>query len=149
MDTKELEVPNLFYYSPIDENGGMLGPPFSVVHNHLLFDHVEREVVILAPHCQVFDLLPIGCLIVISDHCCVVCKLNDGVGVVLGHAVMGEQGVQEGTEHAPLRGPCVEDHHGSVARLEVQDPVAKEGVSPRVLSLVMNFEGNWVLNTEL
>jgi hypothetical protein len=57
------------------------------------------------------DLLPIGCLIIIGDqayHFCVVCKLNDGVGVVLGHAVMGEQGVQEGTEYAPLTGPHVE-----------------------------------------
>jgi hypothetical protein len=31
---------------------------------------------------------------------------------VPGRAVMSEQGVQEGTEHAPLRGPCVEDQHG-------------------------------------
>jgi hypothetical protein len=38
-------------------------------------------------------------------HCCVIGKLNDGVGVVPGHAVMSEQGVQEGNEHAPLRGP--------------------------------------------
>ena len=66
--------------------------------NHLLcFDHVEGEVVILAPHCQVSDLLPIGCLIVVGDqayHCCVNGKLNDAVGVMLGYAVMGEQGVQ-------------------------------------------------------
>jgi hypothetical protein len=26
-----------------------------------------------------------------------------------GHAVMSEQGVQEETEHAPLKVPCVED----------------------------------------
>jgi hypothetical protein len=25
---------------------------------------------------------------------------------------MGEQGVQEGIEHAPLKGPCVEDQRG-------------------------------------
>ena len=29
-----------------------------------------------------------------------------------GRAVMSEQGVQEGTEHAPLSGPRVEDQHG-------------------------------------
>ena len=61
---------------------------------------------------------------------------------------MSKQGVQEGTEHAPLRGPRVEDqscgsvvtypHHLGAARQEVQDPVA-EVFSPRVLSLV------WVL----
>ena len=75
-------------------------------------DHVQGEVFVLASHGQVFDLLPIGCLIFVGDqayHCCVVRKLNDGVGFVLGHAVVGEQGVQEGIEHAPLRGPCVED----------------------------------------
>ena len=65
-------------------------------------------------------------------------KLDDGVGVMPGHAVMSEQGVQEGTEHAPLGGPCVEDQRGrcvvtypchlGAARQEVQDPVAEGGV---------------------
>jgi hypothetical protein len=31
---------------------------------------------------------------------------------VLGHAVVGEQGVKEGTMHAPLRGPSVDDQSG-------------------------------------
>ena len=117
--TKELEALNLLHYSPVNENGGVLGPPFPLVHNHLLcLDHDEGEVVILAPHCHVSDLLPIGCLIVVGDqayHCCVICKLNDGVGVVPGQAVMTEQGVQEGTEHAPLRGSSVDDQHGRCA----------------------------------
>ena len=68
------------------ENGGILGPHFPVVHNHLLcLDHAEGEVVVLAPHGQVSDLLPFGCLVIVSDkayHFCVICKLNDGVGVV-------------------------------------------------------------------
>jgi hypothetical protein len=53
---------------------------------------------------EVSDFLPIGCLIVVSDeayHCCVVNKLNDGFDDVLGHAVVGEQGVQKGTKHTP------------------------------------------------
>ena len=64
--------------------------------------------------------------------------LNDGVGVVPGRVVMSEQGVQEGTEHAPLRGPRVEDQRGAcvvtypyhlgAARQEVQDPAAEGGV---------------------
>ena len=63
MDTKELEALNLFHYSPVDENRGVLGPHFPVVDNHVLcLDHVEGEVVVLAPHGQVSDL-PIGCLI--------------------------------------------------------------------------------------
>ena len=91
--------------------------------------------------------LPIGCLIVVGDqayHRCVVSKLNDGVGVVLGHAVMGEQRVQEGTKQAPMRGPRVEDqrgrcvapypHHLGAARQEVQDPVAEGGVVPGSLA---------------
>jgi hypothetical protein len=55
-----------------------------------------------------------------------------------GHAVMGEQGVHEGAEHAPLWGPSVEDqqsldvvsylHHLGVARQKVQDPIAQGGV---------------------
>ena len=83
MDTKELESLNLLHYSPVDETGGMLGPPFPVVHNHLLcLDHVEGEVVVLAPHSQVSDLTPIGCLFVVGDQAyygCVVSKHNDGV----------------------------------------------------------------------
>ena len=51
---------------------------------------------------------------------------------------MSEQGVQKGTEHAPLRGPRVEDLHGGcvvtypyhlgAAHQEFQDPVAEGGV---------------------
>ena len=116
MDTEELKALNLLSYIPVDENGGVVGPAFPVVHNHLLcLDHVEGEVVILAPHGQVSALLPIDCLIVVGDpalHCCVISKLNDGVGVVRGPTVGGEQGVQEGTKQAPLRGPHVEVQRG-------------------------------------
>jgi hypothetical protein len=55
-----------------------------------------------------------------------------------GRAVMSEQRVQEGTVHAALRGPRVEDQSGGCvvtypyrlrgARQEVQDPVAEGGV---------------------
>ena len=51
------------------------------------------------------------CLIVVDDqsyHRCVVSKLDDGVGVVLGHGVMAEQVVPEGTkQRSPLRGPVL------------------------------------------
>jgi hypothetical protein len=76
---------------------------------------------------------------------------------VLGHAVMGEQGVQEGTKHAPLKGPGVEDQRGM--RCFLTSPPGggppgspgsscREVFSPRVLSLVMSFEGTMVLNAE-
>ena len=142
VDTKELKTLDPLHYSPVDVNGGLFGRPFPVVHDQLLcLAHIEGEVVVLAPHCQFSDLFPIGCLIIVGDHayhCCAISKLNDGVGVMLGHAVMGEQGVQEETKHTPLRDPRVEDQRGrcvvaypyhlGVARQEVQDPVAEGGV---------------------
>ena len=67
MDTKELEALNLLHCSPLDENGGVLGPPFPVVDNHLLcLDQVEGEVVVLAPHGQV-SLLMIKSTTVVSS----------------------------------------------------------------------------------
>ena len=59
----------------------MLGPTFPVVHNlkKSSLGYVEGEVVVLAPHGQVSDHLPIGCLVVVADqayHCCVICKRN-------------------------------------------------------------------------
>ena len=129
MAAKELEALN-----PVDENGGMLVPLFPVVHNHLLcLDYVEGEVVVLTPHGQVSDLLPLGCLIVVGDqayNCCVIGKLNDGVGVVPGRAVMSEQGVQEGTEHAPLRGPCVEDQRSRCVLINTLPPGGGPSGSP-------------------
>ena len=68
MDTEELEAVNPLRYSPFDVDGGVLGPPFPVVHDQLLcLADVEGEVVVLAPHRQVSALLPIGCLIVIAS----------------------------------------------------------------------------------
>jgi hypothetical protein len=65
---------------------GMIGPPFPVVHDQLLCLADFKGVgIILAPHCQVTDLLLIGCLIDIGDQanqCCFVNKLNDSAGVV-------------------------------------------------------------------
>ena len=93
-----METLDPLHYRPVDVNGGLFGPPFPVVNDQLLcLAHIEGEVVVLAPHChaphcQDSDLFPIGCLIVVGD-CCVVSKLNDGVGDVFGQAVVGEQGV--------------------------------------------------------
>ena len=79
MDGNKLEALNLLHYSPVDENGGVLGPPFPVVYNHLLsLDHVKGEIVVLAPHNQVSDFLPIGCLIIVGDQA-VIRSLRDPV----------------------------------------------------------------------
>ena len=97
----------------------------------LFIAHFEGEVVLLEPHCQVSDL-SMGCLIVgdQAKHRSVVSKLND-VGVVLGHAVVGEQGVQEGTSTHLCGTPVLRISVADVllpARQEVQDPVAEGGV---------------------
>jgi hypothetical protein len=136
MDTKELETLDPLHIGPVDVNGGLFGPPFPVVHNpRLCLAHNEGEVVVLAPHYQVSDFLPIGCIIVVG---CVVSKLNDGVKVMFGHTVVGEQGVQEGTKYTALSGPSGEDQHDrrvvaypyhlGAALQEVQDPVAEGDV---------------------
>ena len=76
-----------------------------------------------------------------------------------GLVVMSEQGVQEGTEHAPMRCPHVEDQRGGcvvtylttwgrpVRNFRIQ--LQREVFTPRVLCLVMSFEGTMVLNVEL
>ena len=78
-------------------------------------------------------------------NCCVVGKLNDGVGVVPGSAVMIEQGVLEGTDYAPLRGPSGEDQCGGcvvtypyhlAAPQGVQDPVAEGGIQSQGPQLI-------------
>ena len=76
MDTKELEALNVLHCSPVDENGGVLGPLFPVVHNLLRLDHIEGEVVVLELHGQVSDLLPIGCLVVVGDQAYHSCLLQ-------------------------------------------------------------------------
>ena len=128
MDPNELEALDPLHYSPVDVNGGVIGPPFPIVHNQLLcLAHIGGVVVVL--------------LIIVGDqayHCCVVSKLNDGVGVVLGHAVMGEQGLKEGTKACTHEVPRFEEqcgrcvvaylYHLGAARQEVQDPVAEGGV---------------------
>ena len=64
---------------------------------------------------------------------------------------MGEQGVQERAQNAPLWGPSVEDqrggevvtypHHLGAARQEVQYPVAQGGVETQGLELDDEFGG--------
>ena len=45
VDTKELEALNTLHYSPVD--GGVLSPPFPVVHNQLLcLADAEGKVVV-------------------------------------------------------------------------------------------------------
>ena len=72
---------------------------------------------------------------------------------------MSEQEVQEGTEHALLRGPVLRismvdvllptlNTWGRPVR-ESKMQLQREVSGPRVHSLVMSFEGTMVLNAEL
>ena len=145
VDTEEPEAADSLHRSPIDGDGGVsLSLLLPVIHNQLLAD-VEMEVVILAPRCQVFDLLSrlvaVGDL---ADDGRVVSKLHDGVGAVYGHTVVCEQGVEERAEHTALRGSGVEDQGGGCevshhclgsARQEVQDPVTEGADEPEVSEL--------------
>ena len=70
-----------------------------------------------------------------------------------GDAIIVEQGVQEGTEHATLRVsivvllPNLTTWGWPVRKSRTQ--LQMEVFSPRVLSLVMSLEGTMVLNAEL
>jgi hypothetical protein len=132
------------------------------LHDQLLhFVDIERGIIFLAPLHQVPNLLPVGCLIVVSNqayHCCDVCKLDDLIGGVHRHADIGEQGVQERAEHAP---------EATVLRISVVEvllptfstwcrPVRKfrtrlhrAGFRPRALSLIIRLKGTMVLKNEL
>ena len=62
----------------------------------------------------VFDLLPVGQLIVFADetnHCCVVCELDNGFITMCRCAVKGEEVVKEGAQHASLWNTSVQ-HNG-------------------------------------
>jgi hypothetical protein len=81
------------------------------VHSQLLcFVDAEGNAVYLAPCSQSAFLLSVGCLVVVGNQAYywhVISELDDRV--VCCQAVVGIQGVQEGTEEASLWGPCVED----------------------------------------
>ena len=67
VDTKELETLNPLHYNHVDVK--VFGSPFLVVHDQLLcLAHIEGGVVVLAPHWQFSDDLPIGCLIIVGDQ---------------------------------------------------------------------------------
>jgi hypothetical protein len=84
---------------------------------------------------------------------CVIGKRKDGVGVVSGHTVVGEQRVQDGTEHVPLRGPPVEGqrggcvvvypHHLGAVHQDIQDLFAEGGVQSQVPWLSDELGGHY------
>src|SRR4029434_9495939 len=119
-------------------------------------------VVVLAPCCQAPYLISIGGLIVVRDETqdgSVVCKLQDDVGTVCCHTVLRVQGVQEGTEYAPLGPPVLRVSEEEVclpilttwgllvrkSRIQLHRGVLR----PRLLSVWTSLAGTIVLNAEL
>ena len=61
MDTGEFDALDPLHYTPVNVDGGMLGPLFPAFHDQLLcLADVEGEVAALAPHYQVSDVIPMG-----------------------------------------------------------------------------------------
>ena len=130
--------------------------PLPEVHNHLLsFADVKGGVVVLAPCSQVPYLLSVFSVIIVGDETQdggVIRKLKDDVGVVSGHAITREQGVQQGTEYAALRGSDAQgqcrggevahSHHLGSTLQEVQDPVAQGGVKTQGPELGNKLSGH-------
>ena len=87
---EELEAFHLLHCGPVDVDGGVLSLLSPEFH-----DQPSPPPCRLSRH-QAY-------------YCCIVCKLDDRVGGVRGHAAIGEQRVQEEAEHTSLSGPCVED----------------------------------------
>ena len=128
--------------STVDGQRGVLGMRSPEVHNNLsCLLHVQGEIVVSALRGQMAHLTPVVCLIVVVDethHSCVVRKLDDGVGVVQWHAVVSQQGEEEGAQHTSLGGPRVQGDSAGCAAAdphclwslcqEVQQPVAQGGV---------------------
>ncbi|CAL8369561.1 unnamed protein product [Lota lota] len=93
--------PNVFSrLRPIYGDGVMyLSLPPEVHHQLLGLVGVESEVGVLAVLSQAVDFAPIGRLVAVGDQadpCRVIGELDNRVGAVCGHAVMGVQGVEEG-----------------------------------------------------
>lgn len=68
---------------------GMLGCVLSrSLQQSLCLGHVQAEIVVCAPHCQVVHLTPVVCLVFVADETHpsyhIVCKLGEDIGAVFG-----------------------------------------------------------------
>ena len=94
----------------------------------------------------------VGHLIVVRDEAqdgCVVSKLNDDIGAVLGSTVLNDQGVQEGAKHTALWYARVEDqqeggvaansHHLGPTCQEVEYLAAAGGLQSKINKLRDEF----------
>ncbi len=100
------EARNHFHSYSSDVQGRRRAPVSSEVHHHLLgLLHIDAEVVPSAPLHQVFHLLSVFRLIIVSDashYCCVIRKLHYMAARVSRRAVIRQQSEQEGAQHTAL-----------------------------------------------
>ena len=100
MDPEELEAAHSLHRRPLDAQRCMHSAPPPEVNNQLLgFADVEGEVVGSAPFSEELHFFPVCSLIIVgdvADDCSVVSKLDDGVGAVLGRAVIGLECEEQG-----------------------------------------------------
>ncbi len=100
------EARNHFHSYSSDVQGRRRAPVSSEVHHHLLgLLHIDAEVVPSAPLHQVFHLLSVFRLIIVSDashYCCVIRKLHYMAARVSRRAVIRQQSEQERAQHTAL-----------------------------------------------
>ena len=137
---KELETFHLLHCDPVDVDGGMLPLLSPEVQDQLLhFVDIEGEIISWHPCARALtSSLEASSSLLVIRPTSVVSSANLMIE-------LGEQGVQEAAEQAPLWGPCVEDqrsggviaylHHLATACQEVQDPAAQGGVQTQAPEL--------------
>lgn len=104
---QKLKAAHLLHFQTLDKQQVKRVPLLPNVHYHrLCLVWVEGDVVVLTPCHQRGHLPPVSGLVPASDECYhggVVSKLQEDVVLMTGHTVVGEQGVEDGTEDAALR----------------------------------------------
>ena len=108
VDTQELKAGDTLNLRPVDADGGVCSSFLPEVHNELF----GLLGVAGTPLCQMPDLFSVGRLILVADeanHRCVVCELDNGIRTMYRRAVIGEEGVEERTQHTALWDAGVQD----------------------------------------
>ncbi len=108
------------------------------VHQLFSFAHVQRETVVLAPWCKSLYLIQACGLIIVGNEAqihSIISKFNNRSGAVRGHAVVGVERVEQGTQDTALWVSYIQSdgvwgelayfHHLRSAGEEVLNPVAE------------------------
>ena len=99
MNSEEFKAVHSFHHGPLDAQRCVRSAPLPEINNHLFgIVYVEGEIAVCAPVCEEFHLITVRSLVVSDEvlYRCIVGELDDGVGVELGNAVVGVEGVECG-----------------------------------------------------